>query len=479
MSKIHFGKMEYHNYKENKFWEEVEEGKNYSISIIKADVVDFLIKKKFGKLYKNGKMIYVRIINKRVIELDQELIRDYVLEYVRNTDVKLAEHCTNKEIVHVLINGSGNYLNRDTFRSLNKVELQFGSDGKNSSNFFFKYSYVKVTKEKIELLEYKRLKGHVWYDQIIDHNFKINKNTSDFEKFIKNVCGNNEERFEAIKSTIGYLLSTYKNPSLSKAIIFCDEGLNKGDDPNGRTGKSLIGKAIGKMRKLADIKGQEYDHKDKFRFQKVGIDTDVILFNDVPGNFNFEKLFSSITEGYDIERKFAHKIQIPFKEAPKTLITTNYSILGRGSSHRDRIHEVEFYNFYSDTHKPIDDFGKNFFDDWNEDEWNAFNTFMFSCVQVFLSKGLIKYRSINLDKKKILQQVGETFFEFAEKIKLDKKHNKKDLYEFYIEKKNDFIVTSQKTFSKFLNDYASYKGYKMISTKSNNENFFMLTKPKE
>jgi len=160
------------------------------------------------------------------------------------------------------------------------------------------------------------------------------------------------------------------------------------------------------------------------------------------------------------------------------LITTNYSILGKGSSHRDRIHEVEFYNYYSYKHKPINDFGKNFFDDWSKEEWNAFNTFMFRCVQVFLSKGLIKYRSINLDKKKILQSVGEAFFEFAEKIKLDKKYNKKDLYEFYLEKKNDFIVTSQKTFTNFLNDYANYKGYKMINTKSNRENFFMFAKPK-
>ncbi|MCP5062391.1 MAG: hypothetical protein GY936_08010 [Ignavibacteriae bacterium] len=256
----------------------------------------------------------MRVINKRVLELDQELICDYVIEYVRKADMELAEHCSNKEIAHVLINGSGNYLNKDTFRSLEKVELPFVRDNKKSSNFFFKHSYVKITEEKIELLEYKNLKGHVWNNQIIDHEFKINNNTSDFEKFVRNVCNNNGERFEAMMSTFGYVLSTYKNPSLSKAKVFCDEGLNKEDDPQGRTGKSLIGKAIGKMRKIADIKGQEYKHKDKFRFQKVGVDTDVILFNDVPGNFNFEKLFSSITEGFDIERKFAHKFRYLLKK---------------------------------------------------------------------------------------------------------------------------------------------------------------------
>ena len=47
-------------------------------------------------------------------------------------------------------------------------------------------------------------------------------------------------------------------------------------------------------------------------------------------NFDFERLFSVITEGLTLEKKNKDAIKIPFNKSPKVSITTNYALKGDG-----------------------------------------------------------------------------------------------------------------------------------------------------
>ena len=71
---------------------------------------------------------------------------------------------------------------------------------------------------------------------------------------------------------------------------------------------------------------------------------------------------------------------------------SNYGISLIGSSDVGRINVIGFDNYYSDIHQPIHEFGKVFFNEWSEEEWNKFYTFMFYCVQMYLNEGLSNYR---------------------------------------------------------------------------------------
>ena len=66
--------------------------------------------------------------------------------------------------------------------------------------------------------------------------------------------------------------------------------------------------------------------------------------------------------------------------------------------------ELEFsLNHYNPDYEPIMEFGHNFFEDWDKEEWNRFDNFMLECLMLYLEEGLVPYKKINLVKKKIVR----------------------------------------------------------------------------
>jgi len=84
----------------------------------------------------------------------------------------------------------------------------------------------------------------------------------------------------------------------------------------------------------------------------MSVDTQVLSFDDVKKHFDFERLFSVITEGITIEKKNKDAIKIPFDKSPKIIITTNYAIKGKGNSFERRKWELEFKQFYTQEFTP-------------------------------------------------------------------------------------------------------------------------------
>lgn len=449
-----------------RFWQIVDGKAN----IIRNTLLEYLEAEGFGKMFLGKDYIFIQDKNNIVKEVTPVIIKDLVLEYVNEfTDPGL------KRIVkESVIRSAKTLFSEATLECLQTVELDFAQDNKETALFFYNNCYVEVTAIEIKARRYDELKGHIWEKQLIKRNFSITADETSFEKFISNVCRSDSCRINALKSAIGYLMHSYKDPTRTKAIIFTDEKLS--DKAFGRSGKGVVANAVNELKNLLRIDGKNFRFDKSFPFQSVNPDTQIMFFDDVNKKFGFEKLFSIITEGITIEKKNKNEYSIPYERSPKILITTNQSITGSDDSSKARQFVVEFSDYYNAKHEPINDFGKMFFKEWDETEWSAFDNYMIECSQYYLKNGLKEYDYVNLIKKKLIDETAPEFEEFIKDVPLGVEQNKKDLFERFKKEYEDFGQMKQNTFSKWTKVYAELYDLWIDERKSGSDRYFTFRK---
>lgn len=382
------------------FWDTDKNGK-LSLNDYKFKL--FLENRGFYKVQLNEKeFTFVKVYNNIINEVNEVHIKDFVLNYVVDVDMNVYNFFAKSTTKF-----SENYLNQ-----LSTKELAMIRDNENESYLFFENGVLKITKDQIELIDYINIGGFVWQKNIIPHHFENTNDKSDFEQFIFNVSNADPKRKLIVESAIGYLLNNYKKQDEGLAIVFYDETLN--DNPSGRTGKTLISKALSHCRKLVTLNGKEFNNKGQFPYQTINLDDNIICFDDMERSFKFETLFSIITGNLTLNKKNLQPIEIPFSKSPKIMFTSNYILSGVGDSHDARKIEIELYRHYSKTFKPIDEFGKLFFTQWNKSEWNAFYCYMISNIQKYFEHGLLFSELKTGKTKKIIANTCEDFFDFCE-----------------------------------------------------------------
>ena len=443
-----------------KFWHKTDKG---AISIVHYLFKEFLEQNGFYKFAPHGsdKYMFVRVTNNLIDKASEEEIKDFTLSYLQTID---------DYTIYNFFADKTRFFKEDFLSMLETVNIHFVKDTRDFSFIYFRNCALKVTKNEVESMDYIDLDGYVWRDQVIDRDFEFCDETQcDFRKFIENIGDNQEDRIKSLRSTIGFLMSGYKDPGFCPSVILNDEVVT--EDPEGGTGKGLFVQAISMMKKVASIDGKKFSFDSQFAFQTVTTDTQVVCFDDAMKNFNFERLFSVITEGITIEKKNKDAIKIPFNFSPKIVITTNYMIRGRGNSFARRKWELEFKQRYNINFTPVDEFGKRFFDEWDEDEWCTFDNYMISNLQFYLNEGLVKSKFNNLGIKDLATETCHEFVEWlglldgssaSDLIAYDKKIFKNDLYQEFIQDNPDFAPRAKMTISlsafyKWLRYFANYK----------------------
>lgn len=405
--------------------------------------------------------VFVRIENNLITQSKESDVKDFVLSYVENTgDYEVYNYFAEKT----------KYFKDEFLSLLDTVDVYLMEDTKDSAYLYYRNCAVKVMKDRVEKIDYLDLGGYVWKNQIIDRVFdEVPFDGCDFQRFIFNICGSDESRVTSMKSTIGYLMHGYKDRSKSPAVILNDEVIS--DNPEGGTGKGILMSAIGHIKKTTIIDGKRHDFKDRFSNQFLTVDTQVLCFDDVRKNFNFEMLFSAITEGVVMEKKNRDAVRMPFEQSPKIAITTNYAIRGTGNSFERRKWDQELKQYYSKNFTPRDEFGCMLFDDWSLEEWVRFDNYMISCLTLYIKSGLIDTEFENLEARRF---VAETSFDFAEwagaldddvkneLLQTGRKIVKQDIYYGFITDYPDYgarskMTISRKTFYTWVNAYALYK----------------------
>lgn len=397
---------------DKRFWTKSEKG---VINIIHYLFRQFLEDNGFYKFCPEGSrnFIFVRVTNNLIDHTSEEEIKDFVLGYLEDLDdMSVYNYFADKT----------RFFREEFLSLLGTVDVYFIEDDKDTAYLYYRNCAVKVTKDKKTTIDYLDLGGYVWKDQVIDRDFDMCESFDcDYKTFIANISGNNKQTIKSMRSTIGYMLHGYKNLSYCPAIILNDEVIS--DNPEGGTGKGLFINGLSQMKKLVVIDGKAFNFEKSFAYQLVSADTQILCFDDVKKHFDFERLFSVVTEGLTLEKKNKDAIKIPFKKSPKVSITTNYAIKGRGASFERRKWELEFKQFYTKDFTPLVEFGKLLFSEWNEEEWCAFDNYMVENLMFYLSNGLIKADFKNLTIRKLSADTCHEFIEWCGLVGPDNKND--------------------------------------------------------
>lgn len=443
------------------FWSRNDKG---IIKIVHIQFKHFLEDNGFYKYCPEGgkNYVFVKVTNNLIDHTSEKEIKDFILTHLLELD---------DVSVYNYFADNTRFFKEEFLSMLSTIEIYFIGDTKDYSYLYYKNCAIKISKQGVTILDYMDLGGYVWKDHVIDRNFTMCDVTEkcDFKKFISNINGGDEQRVKTMESTIGFLLHGYKNLSFCPAVILNDEVIS--DNPEGGTGKGLIMSALSKMKKLVVIDGKSFAFEKSFAYQLVSADTQILCFDDVRKHFDFERLFSVVTEGLTLEKKNKDAIKIPFAKSPKIAITTNYAIKGAGNSFVRRKWELELHQYYRKDFTPLDEFGKLMFGDWNDDDWCEFDNYMVGCLIDYLSTGLVKSKFVNL---KIRQLSAETCHEFIEwcglvdnadknvALQTDTRLYKNELYSNFVDEYPDYgprgrMSISRTKFYKWLISYANYK----------------------
>jgi hypothetical protein len=453
-------KVEEENAKQT-FWTKNDKG---IIKIIHILFKHFLEDNGFYKYCPEGSKnyVFVKVTNNLIDHTSEKEIKDFVLAHLLELD---------DMSVYNYFADNTRFFKEEFLSMLSTIDIFFIEDTKDTSYLYYRNCAVKITKTEIIPIDYLDLGGYVWKDHVIDRNFNICSVTEmcDYKYFIKNICGQDEYRVRSMESTIGFLLHGYKTREFCPAVILNDEVIS--DNPEGGTGKGLFMNALSQMKKLVVIDGKSFTFERSFAYQLVSADTQILCFDDVKKYFDFERLFSVVTEGLTLEKKNKDAIKIPFSRSPKIAITTNYAIKGAGNSFARRKWELELHQYYRKSFTPLDEFGKLMFEDWNDEDWCEFDNYMVGCLQSFLNTGLVKSKFVNL---KIRQLSAETCHDFIEWCGLVEnmgdeqrlfsgvRYYKNDLYFDFINEYPDYgpkakMTISRTRFYKWLNSYALFQ----------------------
>lgn len=235
--------------------------------------------------------------------------------------------------------------------------------------------------------KYNDQKGFFRKHIIQSKEFKYTEEAGDFEQFIKNVAGENEKAFMTM---IGYSVHSYKDPARSPCVLLTDEGADDINRDGGR-GKTVIIVAFAQLLTHLKKGGLEFDPNYTHVFADLEKGTRLYVIDDVPAGFNYEALYTNILGDINCQRKGTKAETIEFSETPKFIITSNWLIpySSASTSTNRRFVEYKLKKHYNDKYTPMDEFGKRFFLDWDADEFNRFYSFIYRCVRLFFSDGLV------------------------------------------------------------------------------------------
>jgi hypothetical protein len=427
----------------------------------------FLERNGFKKYFPDGsqKPTWLFIQSNKVVETSIEKIKDFVLDYlIQRQQIDVWKYCA----------GYQNLFSENLLAMIETVELMMLKDTKTTSYLAFKNGILEVNKNHIKLIDYIDVNGYVWDSQIIQRDWEqLDDFNNEYKTFINNISADEPL---PIESVIGYLLSTYKNKMNNKAVILNDEVIS--ENPEGGTGKGLFVQGLRQIRRVSILDGKTFDDKKSFPYQTVSPETQVLVFDDVKKNFDFESKFSLVTEGMTLERKNKDAIRLKVEESPKMVISTNYAIRGEGNSHDRRRFELEIAQYYGKNLTPYDEFGKQLFDDWELLEFQKFDNYMVYCLQVYLKNGLIIQNAKNLKMRKFIAETCMEFYEWIndkDNFPIGIRNDKTQYFVKFTEEYQDFKKwLTRKKFNIWVQKFATFKKLEYTEGNTNGMRWFML-----
>ncbi|WP_317340334.1 CHC2 zinc finger domain-containing protein [Phocaeicola coprocola] len=484
------------------FWEAVEKSRRsgdtyteYEFRYVPSR--RFLQNRGFGRFRRlDGSFQFIRLEQPFVRVIEASEARDFLFEF--------AENNCNEAVNEMLSKGVTQYVGPDKLSLLHFIYPDFLHPVGTEQFFYFQKNCWRVTEHEVKELGYESISHHVWAEQRRDfpakylgrplitfsgngdtldysisqdgkncHFLQFLINTSNFTWRKREVEIEPEEFLENRKHllsklcAIGYMAMEYKDVSVNRAVIGMDGKQSEVGESNGRSGKSLIGVLMKHILPSAYVNGKRKDLlEDQFVWNDVVENTKLVFIDDVLMNFNFERLFPNLTGDWTVNYKGGRRITFPYETSPKIYIATNHAIRGEGASFTDRQWLLGFSDFYNDAHKPIDDFGCNFFTEWDFEQWNLCWNLVANCVQLYLQYGVVQAPQERLIERRLRQEITEVFISWADEYFSDESHInarlvRRSLYDEYCNYDPNMrkYTNSPTEFKKRLLKYCQFRGY--------------------
>lgn len=393
--------------------------------------------------------MFIKTRNNIVSTVEKAFFPQTIKNYITKLP-PVVDNVTKADLLNYFTAGVDGYVSRRKLEMLDETQIRFFQDDKDTCNFFFRNAIARVTESDIILLGYEQLDECVWEKKIVksvlgnmterpgglEEFLTLGKGKFDFGDWLFKTCDSDMKAAKNLCAVLGYLCHNYKDQANPRAVVFQETPM--AGNPEGGTGKGILIQTVQQLRNVIRENGKIANPKDKFWAQSIKIDTDIFCIEDVQKNFDFEDIFSVITDGITVEDKFKSKFYIPYERSPKIVITTNYPLRGSGSSHDRRKYEIELSHAFKQMHKdPISYYGKRFFSaDWLASDWQLFYYFMFECARYYLSlKGEINIvQSEALSIRKFIRNTSHDWISFVGRnIDINTFYSKRELHEKYLE----------------------------------------------
>ncbi|MCZ2144079.1 MAG: bifunctional DNA primase/polymerase [Ignavibacteriales bacterium] len=444
-----------------------------------ARYVEFLVGHGFRKFKRDNEWILVRVTDNLVEEVDISDIQSFVMSYI-------LENIQDRRVLDVAI-GKDAIWTKSKTNFLDQLPDEFMMDTKNEGWLYYRNIALRVSKDsELVAFEYSELPKPIWKKKRIDRELDLGQlqedGESEFGIFISKVVKNDEKRKNGMMRAIGYLLHGFKDPSNAKVIVFQDEAIpTVRGMANGGTGKSLVAQFVSTYKKIA-YKGANLIQKEKteFLFDTVDPETEIVQFDDANEHFPFDMLFSYVTGGLEVNKKYKQRIVIPKEKSPKFLITTNFTVGHLGYSHERRKHTVEFSDYYGGHRNPQDEFGHNLIDDWDSAEQHRADRFVIQCLRMFLRDGLSEECVINAKIRQLFDKVGREFAQFFigkmqdNTILPNIKFDRKALYDEARLEVDELSELTLNGFTRKVKLFCTQMNINFFERRSNNTNYMVL-----
>lgn len=490
---------------EEKWYRETKRGEKTKFDLDPERLTMFLQNRGFHRYRESLKkpQIFISQSDGIVKEVTSSDIKDFVFDFAR-------EAIGNIDVVNMLHYSQTRFLSDTGFSNLSHAFPKFHQNTKENQYYYFAQNIIKITKNDIELIDYKQLNGSVWSERISKKNFELTEvpfyaekdengeikffiyddakeceffqylyDTSNFYHRKKETDLKTSERNEIQHhilnkiTGLGYLLHTYFNPANAKMVISIDGRESEIGMNNGRTGKSIFGHALGEIVPMEIIEGKRYE-RENYPFENVTSRTPIVNIDDPRERFDIESFFSSMTGNFVVEPKGKAKFTIPRENTPKIYVSTNHGVKVNGASERARTFFMAFSDYYNENFSPENKFGHLFFTEWTDHQYNLFLNTCFRAVQVYLNIGLQKAPGMDVKIRSLRAEMGEAFLDWAEKyfheeiqdplstskyIRLGKRLTREEIHTDYTNTVRIYLKSKQR-FKIALLAYCEYKGYK-------------------
>lgn len=492
------------------FWSVSYDKEKKKIDIDLLEMLSFLTANGFRTIRtEDGKRAFIKIERGVIEPRDEYDLRNFVLNYVYKATKDHAVHLSFAETISSRLSSSN-------LCQLELLETNAGKPTKDAQRFYYKDAQVEITAKDIEV---GVLKGPVWKDNLIGRSFSRERIFETFEpdgngsfRIVLTPAGEECELLTYILHTsnshkdltmnakeiseyllhvankvtcLGYLLRDYKYMSEAKAVVAMDGTMSEVGFSAGRSGKSLLAKAISKMLSQAEIDGRNLSNDDQYMFSEVTRTTKNIFIDDINPGVDIGRFFQRITGKLNVNIKQGARFYIDFDEAPKFYITTNHAIDNIDDSAKARLIFLSFSNWYTGDYTVIQEFGHEFFADWDERQWQLFDNLLCECVMYYLRSrekgwagkgvGAIDPPMADLRRRALRQEMGEQFLQWADLYfavdggHINKRIVRKDMFENYLnDYKQKATKDSAQTFRKKIHAFCKFKGYHFNPTKRNN-----------